>query len=107
MTIDRCVDFATTHTLDDVGVVGDGLQGDVLDPLVDEPVPDVVARLTVGQRRASDLTFLEPPFGRIGQEVVRKLGAHESLPGQGECDPRRIDSDPAAAPLLGDVGCGA
>ena len=42
--LDRRVDLLAAHAFLDVRVVGDRLQGDVLDSLVDEPVPDVVGR---------------------------------------------------------------
>jgi hypothetical protein len=43
--LDGGVDVLAAHALDDVGVVGDRLQRDVLDPVVHEPVPDVAGGL--------------------------------------------------------------
>ena len=38
------------------------------------------------------------------QRVVVEFGGEEALAGQGDGDAGGVDSDPAAAPLLGDVG---
>ena len=41
----------------------------------------------------------------MGQLVVVVERGHQTLLGQGERHPRGVAGDPAAAPLLGDVGC--
>ena len=58
---DRRVDLLPAHALLDVGVVGDRLERDVLDSLVDEPVADVVRDLGRRQRRARQLALLPRP----------------------------------------------
>ena len=40
----------------------------------------------------------------VGQQVVGIARAHDARAGQRERHARGVDSDPAAAPLLGDVG---
>ena len=46
--LDRGVDLLAGHAFLDVGVVRDRLQRDVLDALVDEPLPDVIGELWRG-----------------------------------------------------------
>ena len=104
---DRLVDLLAGHALDDVGVVGDRLQRDVLHPLVDEPVPDVVVGWASAERHAGELRLLRAGPRASRRAGSRGTGAHESLPGQGEGDAGGVDRDPATAPLLGDVGGGA
>ena len=84
MALDGPIDLLPGHPLLDVRVVGDRLQGDVLHPLVHEPVPDVAGRTAVRQRRPGQLTFLETSLGGIGQQVVREPAAHKALPGEGQ-----------------------
>jgi hypothetical protein len=86
VTLDRSVDLVAAHTLDDVGVVGDRLQGDVLHPLVHKPLADVAPTFADRQRRASELLLLgATPWG-IGEEEVGKLRRHQPLTCKGESD---------------------
>ena len=71
----------------DVRVVGDGLEGDVGHGLVDE-------------------AGLESFVGVL-EGVVIEAGGHQPHLGQGDGDAGGVAGDPAAAPLLGDVGGGA
>ena len=91
----------------DLGVVGDGLEGDVGDALVHEPLADVV----VGGCFRGDLTgergFLDLADAAVGEQVVRVTGAHDAGAGQSEGHAGSVDGDPAAAPLLGNVGGGS
>ena len=91
----------------DAGVVGDGLQGDVRDALVDEAVADVAVGGRFGRGLAGELGFLALPFRAVREEVVGIAGAHDPGAGQREGDAGGVDGDPAPAPLLGDVGGGA
>ena len=91
----------------DPGVVGDGFQGDVRDPLVDEAVADVAVGGRFGRSFAGECGFLPLPFGAVREEVEGVAGAHDAGAGQGEGDAGGVDGDPAPAPLLGDVGGGA
>ena len=91
----------------DPGVVGDGLQGDVGYPLVDEAVADVAVGGRFGRGLAGELGFLPLPFGAVREEVEGVAGAHDAGAGQREGDAGGVDGDPAPAPLLGDVGGGA
>ena len=78
-------------------------------PLVDEPLPDVAARRRLPGRvpYAGDLGFLALPLRTVGEQVVRVARAHDAGPGESERHAGRVDSDPAAAPLLGDIGSGS
>ena len=91
----------------DLGVVGDGLEGDVRHALVDEAVADVAVDRLRGGRGAGDFGFLELAFAGIGQQVVGIARAHDAGAGQRQRHARGVNGDPAAAPLLGDVGGGA
>ena len=59
------------------------------------------------RRGAGDFGFLELALAGIGQQVIRIARAHDAGAGQRQRDARGVDRDPAAAPLLGDVGGGA
>ena len=91
----------------DLGVVGDGAQGDVGDALVDEALADVAVAGRYGRRLAFDLSLLLLSLAAVGEQVVGVAGAHDAGAGQGEGDARGVDGDPTAAPLFGDVGGGA
>ena len=90
-----------------IGVVGDRLERDVRDALVDEALPHVAVCRRVRWRLARDLGFLALTLRAVGEEVVRLARAHD--PGAGKCQRYSggVDGNPAAAPLLGDVGGGA
>ena len=47
------------------------------------------------------------PVAGVGEQVVGIAGAHEAGTRQGQGDAGGVDGDPTAAPLLGDIGCGA
>ena len=89
----------------DLRVVGDRLQRDVRHALVDEAVTDVAVRRSC-HTNARPLTsaFLAKPVGNRRASSTG-IGAHDAGARQGERDARRVDRDPASAPLLGDV-CG-
>ena len=91
----------------DLGIVGDLLQGDVGDSLVDESLTDATVGGLVGRDPARDLGFLLLAFAAVGEEVVGVAGAHDAGAGQRESDAGGVDGDPPAAPLLGDEGGGA
>ena len=91
----------------DFGVVGDALERDVRDALIDEALAEVAARGVGGGRGAGDLAFFALAFGAIGEEEVRIACAHDAGASESECHAGGVDGDPAAAPLLCDVGGGA
>ena len=88
----------------DLGVVGDRLERDVRHPLVDEPLPDVAVRRRLRGRLAGDLGFLALPLRTVGEQVVRVARAHDPRTGKSQRYSGGVDGDPAAAPLLSDVG---
>jgi hypothetical protein len=91
----------------DLGVVGDGFEGDVRHPFVDKALADVAAGRLARLRRVGNLGLFELPLAAVGEEVVGVAGAHDPGTGQGEGDTGGVDGDPAAAPLLGNIGGGA
>ena len=91
----------------DLGVVGDGLQGDVGDALVHEALADVVVRGRFRGGLAGNPGFLDLAVAAVGEQVVGVAGPHDAGAGQREGDAGGVDGDPAAAPLLGDVRGGA
>ena len=91
----------------DLGVVGDGLERDVRHALIDEAMADVAVHRLRTRRGAGDFGFLELAFAGIGQQVKRIARAHDAGTGQRQRHARGVNRDPAAAPLLGDVGGGA
>jgi hypothetical protein len=76
----------------------------VLNPLVNETVPDVVGHRRRRRELLTDLLLLGPAGVGVAEQVVRELRAHQPLPSQRQGDARRVDRDPAATPLLGDEG---
>ena len=90
----------------DLGVVGDRLKRDVRHALVNEALPDIAVRREFGRRLAGDFGFLLASLRTVRQKIVWIASAHDPGAGQSERDARSIDGDPAAAPLLGDVGRG-
>ena len=106
--LDRRVDLARASSFLDVRVIRDRLQRDVLDAVVDEAVADVARRTAGagGRCAVSDCSFAWPS----AESASRYHGIprpHDPLPGESERDSRRVDRDPAPAPLLGDEGRGA
>ena len=91
----------------DLGVVGNGLERDVGYALVHEPLPDVVVGGRVGGCPASDLGFFELSVAAVGEQVVGIARAHDAGAGERQSHAGSVNGDPAAAPLLGDVGSGA
>ncbi|MCY1529509.1 hypothetical protein D9M68_646580 [compost metagenome] len=91
----------------DLGVVGDGFQRDVRHAVIDKAVADVAMHGLAARRRARDFSLLQLTFTRISQQVVGIARTHYAGAGQGKCDARRVDGDPAAPPLFGDGGRGA
>ena len=63
MAGDRGVDLRTAHTLVDVGVLGDRLQGDMRYPLVHEALADVAAGRSLGCRLTGQLSLFAASFG--------------------------------------------
>ncbi len=89
----------------DLGVVGDGFERDVRHALIDEALADVAMRRlrADGAVRVTSAS-LSWPSRRIGEQVIRIARAHDASASQRERHARGVDGDPAAAPLLGDVG---
>ena len=54
-----------------------------------------------------DFGLLQLTFARIGEQVDGIARAHDASAGERQSHARGVDGDPAAAPLLGDVGGGA
>ena len=84
---DGGVDLCTAHALPDIGIVGDGLERDMGHGPVFESTPDALVK--------------------VGQFVVVEVRRHEALLGQGCRHAGGVAGNPAAASLLGDVGCRA
>ena len=74
---------------------------------VHEAVADVVVGGRVGGRLAGDVGFLQLPVAAVGEQVPRIARPHDAGAGERQGDAGGVDGDPAAAPLLGDVGGGA
>ena len=91
----------------DLGIVGDGFQGDVRHALVDEALADVPAGRCLRRRALRDLAFLALPLGAVGEQVPGIARAHDARARQRERHAGGVDGDPAPAPLLGDVSRGA
>ena len=91
----------------DLGIVGDGFQGDVGHALVDEALADVAASGCLRGRALRDLGFLALPLGTVGEQIPGIARAHDTRPRQRERHAGGVDGDPATAPLLGDGGRGA
>ena len=91
----------------DLGIVGDGFQGDVRHALVDEALADVAAGGRFRRRTLRDLGFLALPLGAVGEQIPGIARAHDARACQRERHAGGVDGDPAPAPLLGDVGRGA
>jgi hypothetical protein len=91
----------------DLGVVGDVLEHDVGDALVDEALPDVSPGRGARWLGTGDLGFLALALAGVLEQVVGVAGAHDAGAGEGQGDAGGVDGDPAAAPLFGDVGGGA
>jgi hypothetical protein len=56
----------------DFGVVGDGFQGDVRDPFVDEALADVAVSWGFGRHFVSDFRFFPLAFAAVGEQVDRE-----------------------------------
>ena len=91
----------------DLGVVGDGFQGDVGHALVNETLADVAAGGRFRRRALRDLGFFLLPFRAVGEQVPGIARAHDARPCQRKRYAGGVDGDPAPAPLLGDIGRGA
>ena len=91
----------------DLGIVGDGLEGDMRHALVDEAVADVATHRLGAGRGAGDFGFLELAVAGVGQQIERIACAHDAGPGQRQGDAGGVDGDPAPAPLLRDGGRGS
>ena len=91
----------------DLGVVGDGFQRDVRHAFQHEALADVAVERSVRRGARSEFRFLRGAFAAVAQQVGRVARGHQPRAREGERDARRIDGDPATAPLFGDVGGGA
>ena len=72
--------------------------------LVDEAVAMLPWSALVFGARARDLAFLELALAAVGEKVVGIARAHQPGAGEREGDAAGVDSDPAPAPLFGDIG---
>jgi hypothetical protein len=88
----------------DLGIVGDGFQGDVRGALVDEALADVAVGGGVGLDLAGDFLFLRAALTAVGEFVIGIFRAHQPGAGQCESDAGGIDGNPAPPPLLGHHG---
>ena len=102
---ERALELLPDHV--DLGVVGDGLERDVRHALIDEALADVAVGGSLRWNRLCDFGFFLLAVLAVGEQVVRIASAHDAGAGQRERDAGSVDGDPAAAPLLGDVGRGA
>ncbi len=66
----------------DLGVVGDGFQGDMGHALIDKTVADAAAGGLAGRSAAGDFGFLELAVAAVGQQVIRIARAHDAGTGQ-------------------------
>jgi hypothetical protein len=109
VSADGGVYLLARHALADVRVVGDGLQRDVWDALVDEAAADVTPGVLVpdgGQGFGpadlpARLDLLPDALGRVGEQEVRVLRGHEARAGEGQRHAARVNRDPPPPPLLG------
>ncbi len=92
--------------VDDVylGIICNISQRDVRRSLVDEAQAEVLMGRSVRQEFAGDVLLFATPFNTIGQQVIGIARAHQPSARERERDTRGVDRDPAAAPLLGDIG---
>ena len=72
--------------------------------LVDEAESEVSVCRGVWRSVAGNLGFLLLPLRAVGEQVVAVPSTHDAGAGESQRDTGGIDGDPAAAPLLGDVG---
>ena len=91
----------------DLGIVGDGFEGDVRHALVDEALPDFAAGRCLRRRALRDLSLLALPLGAVREQIPGIARAHDARPRQRQRHAGGVDGDPAPAPLLGDEGRGA
>ena len=91
----------------DFRVVGDGLEGDMGDALVDEALAHVPAGRSFDERAVREFGFLAPAFRAVDEQIPRVASAHYPRSGEGQGDTGGVDGDPAPAPSLGDIGGGA
>ena len=89
----------------DLGIVGNRFEGDVRHSLVDEAVRDVVGERAAASRTPGDISLLAGTLSRIFEKVMRIACAHQARACKRESNAASVDGYPAAAPLLGDVGC--
>ena len=89
----------------DLGVVGNGLEGDVGHALVHEALADVALGPGVLRFGAGESSFLALPLRAVGERVVGITRAHDPRAGEREGDARSVHSHPTPAPLFRDV-CG-
>ena len=75
--------------------------------LVHESLADVVAGGRVGGCLAGDFGFFQLPVAAVGEQIPGIACAHDASAGERQGDAGGVDGDPAAAPLLGDVGSSA
>src|SRR5208282_1372193 len=84
----------------DLGVIRDRFQGNVRYPFVDETLPNIPVRRLKTRCSAGSLGLFEFAFTRIGEQIVGVAHAHDSSARKRERDPRGVDCDPPAPPLL-------
>ncbi len=91
----------------DLGIVGDVPEGDMGNALVDETLSNIAEGWGVAGGLACDVGFLALAFNTIGQQIPRIARRHDAGSGERQSHPARVDGNPAAAPLFGDIGRGA
>jgi hypothetical protein len=101
---DGAVNFLAAHSFSYIRIVSDGLERHVWNTLVDETFLDVALRLMRWRYLASKFGLFVNALRRVGKELVRISRGHESRTGERESYAASVDSNPAAAPLLRDIG---
>ena len=91
----------------DLRIVGDGFERDVRHALIDKTLADVAMRGLARRHGPGDFGFFQLAVAAVGQQVIGIPGTHDASTSQRERHARGVDGDPAAAPLLCDIGGGA
>ena len=89
------------------GIVGDRFQRDMWHALVDEPQIDIIEGGSRGSRTVVQFRFFGLPVLAVGHEIIGIACAHNASTSQRQRHAGGIYSDPAAAPLFGNVSCRA
>src|SRR5580658_1799204 len=88
----------------DLGVIGDGFEGDMRGAFIDKAVAHVLMGGRVRLNLARYRLLLGSAISAVSKQKIGIFGRHQPRAGERQRNSACVDRNPATSPLFGDIG---